>query len=193
MGATMNEALVLPNRDGIEEVRTITNNFSAEYGRGQGAVAVTTKGGTNSYHGSVFDQLRNEDLNANTFSNNTLGIARSPFKVDYFGGTIGGPILKNKLFFFAGYEGLVHNTGADWLLSVPTPLQKKGDFSQTLVNVNGVPTPIQLFDPFTVTSAGPNLYQRAPIPNAVISDPNPAALKLYSFYPDPNRAPQRRL
>ncbi len=189
MGATMNEALVLPNRDGIEEVRTITNNFSAEYGRGQGAVAVTTKSGTNSYHGSLFDQLRNEDLNANTFNNNTLGIVRAPFKVDYYGGTIGGPILKNKLFFFVGYEGLNHNTAADWLVTVPTPLQKKGDYSQTLVNVNGVPTPIQLYDPFTVTLAGPNLYQREPIPNAVIPNPNAAALKLYSFYPDPNRAP----
>jgi trimeric autotransporter adhesin len=189
MGATMNEALVLPNRDGIEEVRTITNNFTAEYGRGQGAVAVITKSGTNSYHGSAFYQLRNEDLNANTFGNNALGIVRPPFKVDYFGGTIGGPIIKNKVFFFVGYEGLTHNTAADWLDTVPTPLQKAGNFSQTLVNVNGVPTPVQLFDPFNVTQTGPNLYQRAPIPNAIISNPNPYALKLYSYYPDPNRVP----
>ena len=189
MGATMNEALVLPNRDGIEEVRTITNTFSAEYGRGQGAVAVTTKSGTNSYHGSVFDQLRNEDLNANTFSNNALGITRAPFKVNYYGGTVGGPILKNKLFFFVGYEGLTHNTAADWLATVPTPQQKKGDFSQTLVNVNGVPTPVQLFDAFNVVQMATNLYQRVPIPNSVIPTPNAAALKLYSYYPDPNRAP----
>jgi hypothetical protein len=189
MGATMNEALVLPNRDGIEEVRTISNNFSAEYGRGQGAVAVTTKSGTNSLHGSLFDQLRNEDLNANTFSNDTLGIAKAPFKVDYFGGTLGGPILKNKVFFFVGYEGLSHNTAADWLATVPTPLQKQGNFSQTLVNVNGVPTPVQLFDPFSVTQVSSNLYQRAPIPNSLIPNPNPFALKLYSYYPNPNRAP----
>ena len=89
--------------------------------------------------------------------------------------TFGGPVVKNKLFFFVGYEGLNHNTAADWLVTVPTPLQKKGDYSQTLVNVNGVPTPIQLYDPFTVTLAGPNLYQRAPIPNAVIPNPNAAA------------------
>src|SRR6202008_1103440 len=114
---------------------------------------------------------------------------RSPFKVDYFGGTFGGPIIKNKLFFFVGYEGLAHNTAADWFATVPTPQEKKGDFSRTLVNVNGVPTPIQIFDPFSVTLAGPNLYQRALIPNAVIPNPNPYALKLYSFYPDPNRTP----
>jgi len=189
MGATMNEALVMPNRDGIQEVRTITSTFSAEYGRGQGAVAITTKSGTNQFHGTLFDQLRNEDLNANTFSNDTLGIAKPPFKVDYFGGTVGGPIIKNKLFFFVGYEGLTHNTAADWLATVPTPLQKVGNFSQTLVNVNGVPTPVQLFGPFNVTSAGPNLYQRVPFPNAIIPNPNPYALKLYSYYPDPNRAP----
>src|SRR5260370_19213062 len=141
MGATMNEALVLPNRDGIEEVRTITNNFSAEYGRGQGAVAVTTKSGTNSYHGSLFDQLRNEDLNANTFNNNTLGIVRAPFKVDYFGGTIGGAILKNKLFFFVGYEGLTHNTPAYLLVTGPTPLQTQTHFSQPPPTLKTVPTP----------------------------------------------------
>jgi hypothetical protein len=189
MGAQMNEALVLPNRDGIQEVRTITNNFSAEYGRGQGAIAVTTKSGTNRFHGTVFDQIRNEDLNANTFSNNTLGIKRAPFKVDYYGGTIGGPIRRDRLFFFVGYEGLAHNAAADWIATVPTPLEKRGDYSKTLVNVNGVPTPIQLYDPFSAAQTGPNLYQRTPVPNAVIANPNPFALKLYSYYPDPNRAP----
>jgi len=97
----MNEALVLPTRDGIAEVRTITNNFSAEYGRGQSAVAIITKSGTNQYHGTLLYQLRNEDLNANTFAITRSAIARTPFKVDYFGGTVGGPIIKNKPFFFA--------------------------------------------------------------------------------------------
>lgn len=189
MGASMNEALVLPNRDGIEEVRTITNNFSAEYGRGQGAISIVTKSGTNQYHGSLLYQIRNEDLNANTFASNTLGIARTPFKVDYFGGTFGGPVIKNKLFFFAGYEGLTHNTAADWFASVPTAAEKRGDFSKTLVNVNGTPTPLQIFDPFGVTAAGANLYQRTPVPNAMIQTPNPSAMKLASYYPDPNRAP----
>src|SRR5262249_26556793 len=109
MGPQYNEAVVLPNSDGIEEVRALTNNYSAESGRGQGQIAITTKSGTNQYHGSVFGRLRNEALNANTLSNNTLGIARPPFKVGYFGGTLGGPIKKDKLFFFVGYEGMTHH------------------------------------------------------------------------------------
>src|SRR5581483_340002 len=168
---------------------TIVNNYSAEYGRGQGVVNIITKGGTNRYHGSVYDYIRNEALNANTFGNNAQGIARSPFKVNTFGGRFGGAIKKDKLFFFASYEGMKHSDALDYLLTVPTPAEKKGDFSNTLVNVNSVPTPVQLFNPFSVTLVQPNLYQRLPYPNAIIPNPDPYALKLYSYYPDPNRAP----
>ena len=189
VGPQMNEALILPNKDGIEEVKAITNDFSAEYGRGNGAVAIITKSGTNRIHGSLFDDIRNEALNANTFANNVLHLPKTPFKVNYFGGTIGGPIKKDKLFYFAGFEGLTHHTGAQWLETVPTALEKKGDFSATLVDNNGVPTPLQLFDPFTATQLAPNLYQHAPIPNAIIANPNAAALTLYSGYPLPNRTP----
>ena len=189
MGVQYNEAVVLPNSDGIDEVRVMTNNYSAENGRGQGQISITTKSGTNQFHGSAFGRLRNEALNANTLSNNTLGIARPPFKVGYFGGTLGGPILKNKLFFFAGYEGMTHHRAVDWLATVPTTLEKRGNFSQTLVNVNGVPTRTRLFDPFSVTQIGANLYQRAEIPNAIIPRPDPFALNLLGYYPDPNRQP----
>jgi hypothetical protein len=189
MGVEYNDAVALPNSDAIEEIRVITNNYSAEYGRGQGAVAIVTKSGTNQFHGSAYDRLRNEALNANTFSNNTLGIARPPFKVNYFGGTFGGPIKKDKLFFFASYEGLLHHAAAQWLVTVPTPLEKVGNFSKTLVNVNGVPTPAQIFDPFSAMQIGPSLYQRTSVPNAIIPNPNPVALSLFSNYPDPNRMP----
>jgi hypothetical protein len=189
-GSAWNEAAVVPNPEGVQEVRTIINNFSAEYGRAQGVIQVTTKSGTNEYHGSAVYRNRNEAFNANSFGNNARGITRPPFKVNTYGGTIGGPILRDRAFFFASYEGLVHNRAVDYLKTVPTDLEKKGDFSQTLVNVSGVPTPVKIYDPFSVTNIGTNLYRRAMIPNAIISRPDPYALKLFSYFPAANRTPQ---
>ena len=188
-GSAWNEAAVLPNPDGVQEVRTIINNFSAEYGRAQAVLQVTTKSGANEYHGSAFYRNRNEVFNANTFANNARAIARRPFKVSSYGGTVGGAIRRDKAFFFVSYEGLKHSEAVDYLKTVPTGLEKKGDFSQTLVNSSGVPTPLKLFDPFSVATAGPNLYLRMPIANAVIPRPDPYALKLFGYYPLPNRRP----
>ena len=187
MATGNNEAAVLPNPDGIQEVRTIVNDYTAEYGRASGVVDIITKSGTNAFHGSVFGRWRNDALNANSFGNNQLGIKKAPFKVGVFGGTFGGPIEKNKLFFFASYQGLMHNTGADWLLTVPDDNEKKGDFSQDLVNYNGTPTPAQIFNPRSVTQIGPNLYQRALIPNATITNPDPFGQKIFNYYGEPNR------
>lgn len=195
-GSAWNEVAVTPNADGIQEVRTNTNNFSAEYGRGQSVVALTTKSGTNEFHGSVFWRHRNDAFNANTFSNNARGIARPGFKVHTYGGTIGGPVRlpkiyngKDKLFFFTSYEGLTFNQGVVILRTVPTERERRGDFSQTFVNVNGVPTRIRLFNPFVVTPSGSNVFMRAEIPNAIITNPNPNIVRLFSNYPLPNRTP----
>ncbi|MCI0625335.1 MAG: TonB-dependent receptor [Acidobacteria bacterium] len=188
-GSAWNEAAVVPNQEGIQEVRTIINNFSAEYGRAQGVISVATKSGSNELHGSVFDRLRNEALNANTFGSNARGIPRGPFKLNSFGASVGGPLIKDKAFFFVSYEGLRHNRSLDYFKTVPTDLEKAGNFSQTFANVNGVPTPIQIYHPFNVRQVEANLYQRALIPNAVIPNPDPFALKLMSFYPQPNRTP----
>ncbi|MCI0623696.1 MAG: TonB-dependent receptor, partial [Acidobacteria bacterium] len=188
-GSAWNEAAVLPNPEGIQEVRTIINNFSAEYGRAQGVISIRTKSGTNEYHGSVFYRSRNEAFNANSFGANARGIPRDPFKVHSYGGAVGGPIQKDKAFFFVSYEGLNHKRGEDFFRTVPTERERRGDFSQTLVNVSGVPTPLRLFDPFNVTQIGPNVFQRAEFPNAIIPNPNPFMVKLFSFYGLPNRQP----
>jgi hypothetical protein len=190
VGTTFNEANVVPNPDGIQEVRTSVNNYSAEYGRGQGVISVTTKGGTNEFHGSAFDRLRNDALNANTFGNNQLGIARPVFKANTYGGTVGGPIEKNRMFFFVSYEGLLHSQSIDYWATVPTALERVGNYSRTLENVSGTPTPLQIFDPFNVTQLAPNEYQRAAVPNAIIPNPDPYIEKLMSYYPLPNRPPQ---
>jgi len=97
-GSAWNEATVLPNRDGIQEVRTSINNATAEYGRGQGVIAMTTKSGGNQFHGTSFYQNRNEAFNANSFANNANNISRQAFKAHQYGATIGGPIIIPKLF-----------------------------------------------------------------------------------------------
>ena len=190
MGGGYNEASVLPNTEGLSEVRVISNNFTAEYGHGQAAISMNTVSGTNHFHGQATYQLRNEALNANTFSNNALNVKRPPFKVDEFGGAVGGRIIRDKLFFFTSYHYLMHNVGIATLATVPTALERTGNFSQTLVaDTSGNPIPVQIYDPFNVTLVGPQLYQRAPFPNAIIPNPSQYALTMMSYYPLPNRTP----
>ena len=101
-----NGAAVIPNLDSIAEFRIITNNFDAEYGNYSGGqINVATKSGTNQFHGSVFEFLRNTDLDARNFFNPASVGAKGDLKQNQFGGTIGGPIKHDKLFFFADYQG----------------------------------------------------------------------------------------
>jgi hypothetical protein len=188
-GSAWNEAAVLPNPDALQEVKVIANNYSAEYGRGQGVVSMVTKSGTNELHGGVNYMLRNEALNANSFGNNAQGVPRGPFKVNQFGGHVGGPILKDRLFYFASYERLHHSDPANWMLTIPTMTERAGDFSKTMIrDNNGNPISAQLFDPYNVVNLGPNLYQRMPVPNSKVSNPSSYALKHYNGFPEPNRA-----
>ena len=186
-----NEAAVLPNSDSLQEVRAVTNNYTAEFGRGMGAIQMSTKSGTNQFHGSAYYRVRNEAFNANSFYNNTNGIARAQFRVNDFGGTIGGPIIKDKLFVFTSYELLLHDDTPQWTLTVPTAAQKAGDFSQTVISgTNGVATPVTIWDPNNIVgSPSTNVYQRDPYPNNVIPNPSPYALKIMSIYPLPNQPP----
>jgi len=190
MSSGYNEVSVVPNTEALQEVRVISNNFTAEYGRGQGVISMITKSGTNAYHGELNYHLRNDLLNANSNYNNTWGFQKPPFKLNDFGGAIGGPIKKNKLFFFTSYHYMRFNQGIPWLETVPTALERVGNFSQTkIADYSGLPVAAQIFDPFNVTKLGPNLYQRTPYPNAIIPNPNPYAEHIYSLYPLPNRAP----
>ena len=190
MGGGYNEASVLPNTEGLSEVRVIANNFSAQYGHGQAVISMSTKSGTNQFHGQGDYTLRNEALNANNMYNNANGISRPAFKVNEYGAAVGGPIIKDKLFFFSSFHYVVHNRTSVSLMTVPTAAEAKGDFSQSFIqDANGSPVPAQIFDPYNVIQLGPDLYQRAVIPNATIPNPNQYALRMYSYYPAPNRTP----
>jgi hypothetical protein len=216
-----NEIAVVPSREAIGEVRIITNAYSAEYGRaGGGVINFTTRSGTNQIHGSLYENFRNSDLNANSFGNNTFGDAptgkplrpRAPFNTNQFGGYFAGPVRipkvyngQNKTFFFVSYEGLRRVQGASTYYTVPTALERVGNFSQTksLVTINGVSTavPVNIYLPFPDTTtttmvAGGNyqLNRQQASYNGVanVIPPqylNPVAVKLASFYPLPNITP----
>src|ERR1700751_3293541 len=123
----VNAAAVQPTPDAVDEFRVITNTFDAEYGRNSGAVVnVITKSGTNSLHGNVYEYFRNKVLNAQGYFNTV----KPQFNQNQFGGTLGGPIKKDRTFFFGSYEGRrVRKGDASPLVQLPTPAEVGGDFS----------------------------------------------------------------
>ena len=190
MGGGFNEAAILPNTEGLQEVRVINNNFTAEYGHGQSVISLSTKSGTNQYHGEATYLLRNEALNANTNSNNANGLKRSPFKVNQFGGAVSGPIVKNKLFFFSSYHYLMFNQGQNNLATVPTDLERAGNFSKTFINVGGIGDArpgVQSVQRHATRHR--SLSAGAPIPARSSRIPILTRVHMYSFYPEPNRTP----
>ncbi len=134
----------LPNPDALEEFRVETSNYGAQYGRmSGGVVTAVTRSGTNKFHGSLFEFFRDTNMNANSWG--ALPTAKTPFHRNNFGGTVGGPIVKDKAFFFFSYGGLRQTVGQ--FLSggiVPTALERQGDFTQsyTYNASTGVKTPI---------------------------------------------------
>ena len=118
----------VPNLDSVSEFRIITNNFDAEYGNfAGGQINVVTKAGTNGLHGNVFEFLRNTDFDAANYFDQG---ARGPFQQNEFGGTVGGPIRKNKVFFFSDYQGNRNVVGkSTGLVNVPTAAERGGNFS----------------------------------------------------------------
>lgn len=141
MNSFSNGAAVIPNLDTIQEFRILTSSFDAEYGMFSGGIVnVITKSGTNSFHGDVFEFLRNDAFDSRNFfdldQTNIVtgqpepGTALGAFKQNQFGGTFGGPILKNRLFFFSGYQGTRLLQGiSTGNISVPSSQERAGDFS----------------------------------------------------------------
>ena len=138
---------LIPSQDAVAEFRVQTNGNDAEYGRYSGGVInLTTKSGGNQFHGSGYEFLRNKVLNANNFFSNATGTPRSPFTQNQYGVSVGGPIKKDKLFFFFNYEEFALRQGQTFLETVPTPAELSGDFSNYRDASGNV---IPIYDPLT--------------------------------------------
>src|ERR1700730_5672593 len=169
------KALYVPPVEAIEEFKIQQTNFSAEFGNSGGTIVnVVTRSGTNQYHGELFEFLRNNVLNANTFFANAASLPQPHLTRNDFGGTIGGPILKNKTFFFFDFNGIRALTGAtSSLAGVPDAVERSGDFGELCARANGAfnttgvcSNPAgQIYDPYTSKpDAQNNATGRAPIP-----------------------------
>jgi outer membrane receptor protein involved in Fe transport len=123
-----------PNPDAVAEFRVLESNYNAEYGRNAGGiVSVVTRSGTNNFHGTLYDYLRNDAFDANPFFNNQQGLPVPILKRNQFGGTVGGPIKRNKLFFFFSYEGQRQSAldTSPGKVTAFTPAEASGDFSNS--------------------------------------------------------------
>src|SRR5436305_3081752 len=122
---------VQPPPDALQEFRVQTRTYSAEFGTSAGAVInASVKSGSNGFHGDVWEFLRNSNLDANTFFNNLNGVGRGHFSQNQFGGTIGGPVIKNRTFFFFDMQNFTSRKATSLNSTIPTPLMKTGDFSE---------------------------------------------------------------
>lgn len=175
-----------PSIETLQEMKVMSNAFSAEYGGSAGGiVAMTTKSGGNLHHGSLFEYFRNDKMDAaNFFSPWVDGEKqRAPIRYNVFGGTTGGPIRRNKVFYFVGYEASRRRDGYTSVLTVPSVLERAGDFSQSY-NANG--TLAVIYDPNVGTPSTRPAFAGNKIP---VSRLDPVALNVIKTYPLPNRAP----
>ncbi len=181
-------AQVYPTIESTQEFKILTNSMSAEFGRTAGGiVSVITRSGTNEYHGNLFEYLRNDKLNANEFFSNKAGRQRPSLRWNQFGGSLGGPIVRNRLFFFANYETFMERRVSQQIQTSATLLQRAGDFSETRTQAGAL---ITIYDPFT-TQTNPNApgtYVRTPFPGNRIPAGriSPIAQKAMAYYPVPN-------
>ncbi|MBI4890213.1 MAG: TonB-dependent receptor, partial [Acidobacteria bacterium] len=186
-----------PPVETVAEVKVLSNGFSAEYGGSAGGVIVaTTKSGTNQLHGSAYEYLRNEKLDAGNFFAPWVNgqKVRAPLRYNVYGATLGGPVRIPKLyngrdrtFWFFAWEGSRRSQGDTDQFTVPDSVQRQGNFAQTYA-ANGSVVPI--YDPLTTrVEAGRNVRTQFPgnvIPSSRI---DPVGAALIPFYPSPNRAP----
>jgi hypothetical protein len=194
--STTNDIAYTPSLETVQEFKVYTNSFSAEFGRsGGGAITVATRSGTNDLHGALYEFLRNDKLNANSWNNNRVGLPRNAFRRNEYGVAIGGPIVipkiydgRNRSFFFFNWEQVPQRSPDNVLVTVPTALERTGDFSQT---VNNAGQRIVIYDPETTRAdpARPGQFIRDPFPGNRIPENriDPIARKVLEFYPLPNR------
>ena len=197
--STTNDIQYTPPLEAVQEFKVITNNFSSEYGRsGGGVLTAASRGGTNDLHGSFYEFLRNDKLNANGWTNNRNHVAKPPFRRNEFGFAVGGPVYlpkvyngRNRTFFFVNFEEIKQRSPTSVVGTVPSALQRAGDFSQTFTGAGAL---IRIYDPATTRAdpANPGRYLRDPFPGNQIPVArfDPLVSNILKFYPLPNRGSQ---
>src|SRR5258708_7018280 len=150
--------LIYPSLQAIDEFKILRNSYGPEYGQAAGAIVnIVTRGGTNQFHGGVFYDGRNDKLNANSYFNNLNGARRPPLHRNDYGFNIGGPVIKDRLFFFESEEWNKEKRGLGRFAEVPTLAEKTGDFSNLRVDNFGKPcesAPLVNGSPVTAIPAG---------------------------------------
>ncbi len=184
--AQMNSPSFVPPVDATEEFRVQTNKFSAEFGRTGGAIVnFSIKSGTNQLHGSAYEFVRNKVLNANDFFLNRAGRSRPALIQNQFGASAGGPIKKDKTFFFLNWEEYRNRVPSPSITTVPTRLQRSGDFSQTF---NAAGRMVVVADPLTTTRLDDGSYVRSAFPGNKIPSArfSTVASNVSPIWPEPN-------
>ena len=183
--------VIQPPIDAIQEFKVQTNSFGADIGRGGAVVNLVLKSGTNKLHGSLYEFVRNSAMDAkNYFDDPTLPIA--PFKQNQFGGSLGGPIIKSKTFFFGDYQGTRIRQSQTDISTVPTLAERSGNLSDLFTGqidpATGYDTG-QIFYPAIDPVTGVRNTVAQPVPGNLIPKTamDPAALALVALYPLPNR------
>lgn len=171
-----NTFIVRPSVDAIQEFKVQTGVYSAEFGKATSQVTVTTKGGTNEFHGTVYEFLRNDKIQARTWGQHG---DKDPFRRNQYGFTATGPVIKNRLFFMGNFEGLRESVFSFEQATVANAAMRAGDFS-------GPEHPV-IYDPTTVTEFAPGRYSNTAFVNNIIPEfrIHPTAKKLLEFYPNP--------
>jgi hypothetical protein len=178
VGLTRPQQLTTLPVDAMQEFRVIANNYSAEYGHSTGGiVTMSTRAGTNLYHGSLFESLQNTVLDARNF----FAAKRAPVRLNQYGGTFGGPIRKDKTFFFVSWEQTRQLTSSTIAATVPTLLNRQGDFSD-LRNASGNPIPI--YNPASGSGTTRQPFLNNLVPGNRL---DAVALAALNYFPKPNR------
>lgn len=176
-----------PSVDAVQEFKMQTNFFPAEYGQTGGAVInMVTRSGTNDFHGTGYYFFRHADLNANGWFANRAGSRRPYYRRDQLGGVLGGPIKKDKTFFFANYEYTKAKSPLSYTATFPTPEQRRGDFSKTFFGDGRL---IQVFDPFDTFINSAGQLERRPFPGNIIPESrwDPVARAALKYFPEQNQ------
>lgn len=173
VGLTRPQQLTSLPVDAMQEFRVVSNNYSAEYGHSTGGVVImSTRSGTNQFHGSAFESLRHDALDARNF----FAATKAPIRLNQFGGTLGGPIRRQRTFFFSSWERTAQTTGQTIVATVPTALNRQGDFSDLRTSTGQL---VPIFDPVT--------HQALPGNQIPSNRLDPVALAALQYYPLPNR------